>query len=242
MRKPNEFTRILQIGMMLVLPIGLASCTRDEGEEMETPEETNLPDTNDVNAAAEPVEVDINGVESDVDGQATITRVGESLMVSLTLEKLAGEGPFRGQIVSGRCEDREDQTPNRTETGRNTTPGQPTTPGATPPAGTTTPAAQQVLATLEPIQVAGATGQPTPATEKSGMSQSTVPVADLRGMRDVHIEVQGTGARTIACGNITDMDKLLLGGTGGATVAPMTPSPTTPGGATPPSSAPGARP
>ena len=234
MRKPNEFTRILQIGMMLVLPIGLASCTRDEGkEEMETPEETNLPDTN-VNAAAQPVEVDINGVDSDVSGEATITRVGESLMVSLTVEKLAGDGPFRGQIAAGRCEDMKAEIPNRTETGR-------TTPGATPPAGTTTPATEgQVLATLEPIQVAGATGQATPATEKSGMSQSTVPVADLRGMRDVHIEIQGQGARTIACGNISDMDKLLMGGTGGATVAPTTP--TTPGGATPPSSAPGTRP
>ena len=118
MRKPNEFTRILQIGMMLVLPVGLASCTRDEGDEMETPEETNLPDSNEVNAAAEPVEVDINGVDSEVEGEATITRVGESLMISMTLEKLAGDGPFRGTIMSGRCEDMDNTTAANRATNR----------------------------------------------------------------------------------------------------------------------------
>jgi hypothetical protein len=236
MRKPNEFTRILQVGMMLVLPVGLASCAPDDGEEMETPEETTLPDAG--TDTVEPVTVDINSVgESEVEGEATISRVGESLMVSLQLEELMGAGPFRAQILSGRCEDREEvtqgQTPPATgaDTGRTAT-----APGA---AGATH---GQVLATLEPIQVSGATGTPPaggqPAAEgQAGMSHSTIPVSDLRAVQQALIEVHGEGARTIACGNIDNLSQLLsaAGTTGGATMTP-------PAGSTTPGTTPGSRP
>jgi hypothetical protein len=153
MRKPNEFTRILQVGIVMTLPFALASCTReDRKEEIDTPEVTTVPEAP-REGTAEPVTVDIQSVDSKVDGEATISRVGESLMVSLALEKLAGEGPFRAAILSGRCEDRKDTVANRTPapqtgTGRDT---------ATPRAGTTPTQGQgQVLATLEPIQLSGA--------------------------------------------------------------------------------------
>jgi hypothetical protein len=234
MRKPNEFTRILQVGMMLVLPVGLASCAPDDGEEMETPEETTLPDTGPVTDVVEPVTVDINSVDSEVEGEATISRVGESLMVSLQLEELAGTGPFRAQILSGRCEDRPTtDAPGTTGTG---------TPGTGAAPGTTNMTQQgQVLATLEPIQVSGATGQPTtpptggqPAAGEgqAGMSHSTIPVGDFRAMQQAFIEVQGQGSRTIACGNIDNLNQLLsatAGGTGGATLTPPAGSTGTPG-------------
>jgi hypothetical protein len=233
---------------MLVLPIGLASCAPDEDEELET-EVTPAPDTGPGVDAVEPVTVDINNIgESEVEGEATISRVGESLMVSLQLEELSGTGPFRAQIVSGRCEDVENVADRATEPG--------TTPATPPPAGTggtptTTPGTTQtgqVLATLEPIQVSGTTGttppagQPgTPTTEgQAGMSHSTIPVTDLRAAQQARLEVHGQGAVTIACGNIDNLNQLLSGAgtTGGATMTP--PAGTTPN--TTPSGTPGSRP
>jgi hypothetical protein len=240
MRMPNEFTRILQVGMMLVLPVGLASCAPEDGEEMETPEETTLPDTG-VTGAVEPVTVDINEVEdSEVEGEATISRVGESLMVSLQLENLTGAGPFRAQILSGRCEDRPEmgQAPAPGTTG--------TTTDTAAPATTGTPGAMQqgqVLATLEPIQVSGAAGQPgagqpTTGEGQAGMSHSTIPASDMQAVQQAFIEVHGEGARTIACGNIDNLSRLIsadAGATGGATMTP-------PAGGTTPGGTPGSRP
>jgi hypothetical protein len=204
---------------------------------METPEETALPDANADLDTVEPVTVDINGVESEVEGEATISRVGESLMVSLQLEELTGAGPFRAQILSGRCEDRENVA--------NQPSGTPGTdaPATTTPPGTTTPGAAdqaqgQVLATLEPVQLTGATPPPAGGTAASqaGMSHSTIPVIDLQSATQAFIEVQGEGARTVACGNIDNLTNLLAGGTGGATMSPPAAPSTTPG------AAPGTRP
>ena len=228
MRKPIEFTRILQVGMVMALPFALASCTREEKkEEIKTPEATTVPEATPENMAAEPVTVDIQSVDSKVEGEATISRVGESLMVSLSLDKLAGEGPFRAQILSGRCEDRKDTVANRAPAPQT---GGAKRDSAAPRGGTTPTQAQgQVLASLEPIQLSGATGGA--AAEQSGMSHSTVPVSAMHGMTQAYIEVQGTGAHTIACGNVDHMDKMMSGATTGAptTTAPVTPGTQTPG-------------
>lgn len=220
MRKPNKFTRMLQVAAMLALPIGLVSCAPEEGEELETPE-TTLPDADmDMGAEGQPMTVDIEGLEgSNVSGEATISRVGESLMVSLSLENLPAEGPFRAQIVSGMCEDRENMmgTPEPTEPG--TEPG--TDPATTPdPAtpGQTTGMQGQVLATLEDVQVSGATG--TDAAGQAGMSHSTVPVSDLQGQTQAHVEIQGQGNQAVACGNIDNLGQVLMG-TGTGTAAPQ---------------------
>jgi hypothetical protein len=237
MRKPIDLNRILQVSMMVALPLALAACAPDDGDDMDTLEDS-VPAVTTEDVTAEPVTVDINSVDSEVDGEATVSRAGESLMVSLTLTELAGEGPFVGQIVAGRCEDREDTVANRTDAPA-------TTPGTNPPAAGTTPQTPapgttpttdnpnqgQVLARLEAIQLTGATGGTTPpaggaaaAPGQSGMSHSTIPVSDLRSMPDAFIEVQGTGSRTIACGNIGELDRLLTGTTG-TVVAPVTPAP-----------------
>ena len=227
MRKSIELSRILQVGMVMTLPFALASCTREERkEEIKTPEETAVPEATPESMAAEPVTVDIESVDSKVEGEATISRVGESLMVSLSLDKLAGEGPFRAQILSGRCEDRKDTVANRAPAPQTGGTGRDTAAGAR--AGTTPTQAQgQVLATLEPIQLSGATGGA--AAEQSGMSHSTVPVSSMHGMMQAYIEVQGTGARTVACGNIDHMDKMMSGATTGAPTTPATPGTQTPG-------------
>jgi hypothetical protein len=224
MRKPNEFSRVLQVAMMLALPVGLASCAPEDGDELDTPE-TTIPDTDaDMGVEAQPMTIDIEGVDTDVEGEATISRAGESLMVSLTLENLSGEGPFQAHLLSGRCEDRENAMgenrpltePATTEPGTTppaTEPG--TTPGATP--GQTMPGAQgQVLATLEPIQVSGATTD----EGQAGMSHSTVPVSGLQGQTQAFIEVQGQGTQTVACGNVDNLNQILMG-TGAGTARPQ---------------------
>jgi hypothetical protein len=172
--------------------------------------------------AAEPITIDIEGVnDSEVEGEATISRVGESLMVSLSLEELTGEGPFRAQILSGRCEDH-----TMMGQGGTTAPGTGTTsmdttaaPGAATPS-TGMQMQGQVLAALEPIQTSGAaqpgtTGQP--GVGQAGMSHSTIPVTGMQGSTQAFIEVQGQGARTVACGDIDDLNRLMLGGTSGTT-------------------------
>jgi hypothetical protein len=252
MRKPNDLTRILQLGMMVALPIALAACAPDDGDDLDTMEDSVSTTPAMESTPVEPVTVDLGSVDSEVDGEATISRAGESLMVSLTLDNLAGEGPFRGQIVSGRCEDRENQVGNRTDApAPGTTPPAGTAPGTTPGATTPqTPASAddmnqgQVLASLEPIQMSGATtttpggqpsGQAPSAADQSGMSHSTIPVTDFRSMREAFIEIQGQASRTVACGNIDNLDRLLAG-TAGTTTTPMTP------GASPGTSAPGTQP
>jgi hypothetical protein len=233
MLKPNDFSRILQVSMMVALHFALASCAPDENDEIDTTVDS-------VPAAVEPstpepVTFDLESVDSEVDGEATVSRVGESLMVSLTLDKLAGEGPFAAQVVSGRCEDRDD-TAARTTT--------PATPGATPPATTPQPPATeagmqgQVLATLEPIQLSPATpAQPGGVAAQSGMSHSTIPVTSFHAMPDAFIQVQGQASRVIACGNIDNLDGL-LSGTAGTTTAPVTPAPGTPAPGTAPATPP----
>jgi hypothetical protein len=230
MRKPNDFSRILQVSMMVALPFALASCAPDENDEMDTTGDS-VPAVVEP-AAPEPVTVDLASVDSEVDGEATVSRVGEALMVSLTLDKLAGEGPFSAQVVSGRCEDR-DNAANAPADPRGATPPATTPPSATTPptTGTAMDMQGQVLATLEPIQLSPATpAQPGGVASQSGMSHSTVPLSDFHAMSNAFIQVQGQASRVIACGNIDNLDRL-LSGTAGTTSAPMTPS-TTP--ATPP--------
>lgn len=234
MRKPNEFTRVLQLAAMLALPIGFVACAPEDGEELDTPE-TTLPEAEtDMGAGdAEPMTVDIEGVGgANVQGEATISRVGESLMVSLTMEELPGEGPFRAQILSGMCRD--------DAMGGTDAMDEPVT---TPDAGTGTPDATQpgtdmsgmqdgqVLATLEDIQVSGATG----TTEgQAGMSHSTVSVTDLQGQTQAHIEILGQDNQAVACGNVNNLSQVLMGTGTGTGTTPMTPAPGTAPGTTDP--------
>jgi hypothetical protein len=203
MRKENEFTRVLRVGMALVLSAGLAACAPEEEEELETPE----PTTDVTTPAAEPITVDIESVEnSNVSGDATISRSGESIMVALTLENLPSAGPFQAQLVSGRCD--ADTNISTTPSTPSTTPGAPSTPGqTTPPAATTTPGTEssRVLATLETIQVTGT------APAQNGMSHSTVPLSSLQGATDAAIKVM-EGTRTVACGNVNNINDLTMGG------------------------------
>jgi hypothetical protein len=63
----------------------------------------------------------------------------------------------------------------------------------------------------------------------------------MHGAMRAYIEVQGTGAKTIACGNIDHMDRM-MSGTHGTTGAPATPAPATPGAQTPGTQTPGTAP
>jgi hypothetical protein len=213
MHMENELARVLRLGMALVVSVGLAACAPETEEELDTPE-TSTPDVT-TTPAPEPMTVDLQAVEnSNVSGDATLTRSGESIMVALTLENLPSAGPFQAQLISGRCEN-----------GGATTPA-PSTPAPTTPApgarGTTpstqTPPATgaesgRVLATLESIQVTGT------APAQNGMSHSTVAVSSLQGNMDAAIKVTD-GSKTIACGNLSNIGSL----TSGTTTAPGTPS------------------
>jgi hypothetical protein len=217
MRTENELSRVLRLGMALVVSVGLAACAPEEEAELETPE-TEAPDVE----AVEPMEVDIESVNSTVEGEATITRTGESLMVSLTLENLPGQGPYQGQLVTGRCDAIEDAA----ERGA-------TTPPATPPQ---TPApgmeSGRVIGTFDPIQVAG-TGASMTAT-----GHATIPVSGIQGATEGALKITSEGGQTVACGNVNNLNELTMGSAGTPGSAPYGTTPANPS-TTP---APGTRP
>jgi hypothetical protein len=206
MRMENELARVLRLGMALVVSVGLAACAPEADEEMETTE-TTTPEVTPT-PAAEPMTVDLEAVEnSNVSGNATLTRSGESMMVALMLENLPSAGPFQAQLVSGRCDSEGAAAP---------APGAPsTTPGAqTPPA--TGMETGRVLATLEAIQVTGT------APAHNGMSHSTVAVSNLQGNTDASIKVT-EGSKTVACGNLSNISNLTSGTTSTPGTAPARP-------------------
>jgi hypothetical protein len=193
MRMENELARVLRLGMALVVSVGLAACAPGEDEELETPEAT--PDVT-TTPAPEPMEVDIEAVEnSNISGDATLTRSGESIMVALTLENLPSAGPFQAQLISGRCDAASTPAPGAPST-------TPSTPSTTPPATTSGTQSARVLATLENIQVTGT------APAQNGMSHSTVPVSGLQGNTDASIKVTD-GTKTVACGNVNNLSNLI---------------------------------
>lgn len=207
MRMENELARVLRLGMALVVSVGLAACAPESEEELDTPE-TTTPDVT-TTPVPEPMTVGIEAVEnSNVSGDATLTRSGESIMVALTLENLPSAGPFQAQLISGRCDSEGATTPAPTTPApgaRSTTPGAQTPPATGAESG-------RVLATLETIQVTGT------APAHNGMSHSTVAVSSLQGNMDASIKVTD-GSKTVACGNLSNISNL----TSGATTTPGTP-------------------
>ena len=223
MRNEIEFARVTRVAMILALPLWLAACAPEEGEELyETPEATTP--GGELEEAAEPLQVDIVGDEgSEVDGEATLTQMGDSFTVALSLENLPGQGPFQAHIHAGTCED-------RAELAETAEPGETARPGETEVDEDRNPEQDRVLVPLEPVTVGGAMGAtepaqpgttPEPGTEgqvegmNSGMSTTTVAKSQLEGQEEAFIQVHGEGGRAIACGNIADLGSATLGtGTG----------------------------
>ena len=234
MRKENDLNRMCRIALMMALPLGLVACAPDEGEELDETPEATMPEV-DRSEAFEPMTVelegeDIEGTLSEVDGEATITRVEDSLMVSLSLENLPGTGPFQAHIHAGSCDARDEAYEETDEP----------EPGETVDQDEVAAGEQgRVLVPLEAVTVGGmaSTGTPestpsatTPGTEPEGenhgMSMSTVAISQLQGHEEAFIQVHGEGGQVIACGNIDDLSRATMGAGMGAT--PTTPS-TTPG-------------
>jgi hypothetical protein len=222
MRTRNELSRVFRLGMVLVVSAGLAACAPEEEAELETPE-TEAPDVE----AVEPERVDIESVNSTVEGEATITRTGQDLMVALTLENLPGQGPYTAQLVTGRCDAIEDAA----EGDR---------PATNPPANNpqTTPGMEsgRSIGTFDPIQVTG-TGTAMTAT-----GHATIPASSIQGATEGALKIM-QGSQTVACGNVNNLNELAMGSAtpGGAYpgTTPGTPAPGTNPSTTP---APGTRP
>lgn len=198
MRNENEFTRASRVAMMLVLTMGLAACAPEEAPEWAPDDIVTEPEP----GVAEPLTVDIEGDETSVTGEATVSRIGESVMVSLTVQNLPGEGPFQAHLLSGRCDDRQDLA----DMGDPATPEpvEPTEPGEQPMDRPTQPGMQQqgqVLSSLENIQV----------TAQTGTSTSTVPVSQLQGHDRAFIQIEDSAGQPIACGDIDDLGQATLG-------------------------------
>jgi len=229
MRTENELSRIFRLAMALVVSAGLAACAPEEEAELETPE-TEAPDVDTV----EPMEVDIESVNSTVEGEATITRTGEQLMVALTLENLPGQGPYQAQLVTGRCDAIEDAA----EGDRPAT----TPPANNPPANPQTPApgteSGRVIGTFDPIQVTG-TGTAMTAT-----GHATIPVSGIQGATEGALKITSQGGQTVACGNVNNLNELTMGSAATPGSAPYGTTPGTPAPGTTPSTtpAPGTRP
>jgi len=224
MRHDKECTRVLRIGMMLVLPIGLASCAPEDTDDWTAPD----PITDDrVGVRMEPITVDIDSEDTDVEGEATLTRVNDTFTIALNLENLPGAGPFQAHIVTGRCEDlrRMAGIPGNNgmtgpATGTQDTLGIQGTPGA--PGPMQTPATGQVgqeLASLQDVRV-------TAANDQAGMSTSNVSVPDLQGHQNAAIVIRGPNGLMMACGDIENLHE--------ATMAPGTVPGTGPGTGTAP--------
>jgi len=228
MRHDKECTRVLRIGMMLVLPIGLASCAPEDTDDWTAPD----PITDDrVGVRAEPITVDIDSEDTNVEGEATITRVNDTFTIALNLENLPGAGPFQAHIVTGRCEDVRRMAGMPVNNGT-TMPapgtqdtldmqGTPGTPGTMGTPGTQTPARGQVgqeLASLQDVRV-------TAANDQAGMSTSNVSVSELRG-HQAAIVIRDPNGLMMACGDLENLDE--------ATAAPGTAPGTSPGTGTAP--------
>ena len=219
MGKENEINRVLRAGMALALSVSFAACAQKDEAELDTPEEST--------PAVEQTEtktVDIEGVNSSISGEATLSRSAESIMVSLTLENLPGAGPYQGQLISGKCDAVESTTTPPT-----------TPPSTTPPQTTPGMEAGRRLALLESIQVTGT------APQQTAMSHTTIPISTLTGNNEVAIKITGEGSATVACGDLDDLNDLIsanAGTTGSAPYGGTTPSTppagTTPSGTTPP--------
>jgi hypothetical protein len=256
MRTERNITHLLWIAVLVVAPLGLASCAPKEGEEIDDAEVATPSETE----TAEPVTVDIDEwKDSNVSGEATINRAGNMLNVAISLEELPAEGTYTADLVVGKCDALENMattsgtgttgTAGRTTgtgtTGATTTPSTPGTPSATTPQapGTTTTGMTHtpgmVLASLGTIMAGAAAtppAQPAPGTTtpsgRTGTGSGTVSLSSLMGVTEAFIRVQGAANAPVACGNVDDLNKLTMAS------GTVTPPSTTPG-TTP---APGTRP
>lgn len=245
MRIEENMTRVCRIAMMLALPLAFVACAPEEQDELETPDAT-VPEAGLEEEAAAPFTVDIEGddvegMETEVEGEATITRLADSLMVTLSVENLPGEGPFQAHIHAGTCDARPDVA-GATDLGETGTTRDMGETGETGDVTTGQPGAQQpdqgrVLVPLEPVRVGALAGpDDTPATgdveaDHTGMSTTTVASSQLQGQQQAFIQIHREDGSPIACGDIDDLSRINLdAGTTGPGTAPGTPGTPAPGG------------